>query len=426
MNKNAICKNSTISPMLKLSSNKQKEDMMLHDKYSKLDYVQNRKADYWRARVKAKGVILDEVEKLTGYTRHYSALLLRSHHNLTKPKPVRKRFKNCIYGPAVRSVVLAVRKAQFGACAELTQPLLVTMAEKLINCGEMARPDSDTMEKLRAISLSTVKRIFKTDNDRSYEKLKLHGGMTTPGTTIKAQVAVRVGFWDVTKPGYFEIDTVAHNGGDPNGTFIYTVNMTDVVTGWTEPEAIMGKGELATVNAINDMKEDLPYAMVGLDSDGGSEFINWHLHRYCKRHKLNFTRSRSGQSNDNAHVEEKNRVVVRRLVGHARYDTPEQLAITQELYRGPWRLYYNFFLPTRKVTNRSYDKVTGKARYTYDAARTPYQRVLDHSDIPEEVKTKLRKEYDILNPITLMQNINRLEKKLMKTLKNDDVVEDYS
>ena len=408
--------------MLKMLINKQKEAMVLHDKYSKLDYVQNRKSDYWRAKRKVKSVILDEVVKLTGNTRRYSALLLRTHHNLTKPNLAKKRLASRIYGPAVRSVVLAVRKAQSGACAELTQPLLIIMTNKLVGCGEMARPDSDIMEKLERISLSTVKRIFRTDHDRSYVKLKLHGGMTTPGTALKAQVAVRVGFWDVTKPGYFEIDTVAHNGGDPNGTFVYTVNMTDVVLGWTEPEAIMGKSELPTVNAIDDMKNDLPYSLVGLDSDGGSEFINWHLHRYCKRNKLNFTRSRSDHKNDNAHVEEKNRVVVRRLVGHARYDTPEQLAIMNELYRGPWRLYYNFFLPTRKVTGRSYDKVTGKARYTYDAARTPYQRVLDHPDIDEEIKAKLRKEYDILNPITLMENINQLEKKLMKTLQNDDAL----
>jgi len=396
---------------------------MLHDKYSKLDYVQNRKSDYWRAKRRDKGVILGEVEKLTGYNRHYAAWLLGSHQNLVKSKPAQRRAKSRFYGPEVRQVVLAVRKAQLGACAELTQPTLTTMTEKLVDCHELVQPDSDTMEKLGTISLSTVKRIFQTDYDRSYQKLKLHGGMTTPGTALKAQVAVRVGFWDVTKPGYFEIDTVAHNGGDPNGTFIYTVNMTDVILGWTEPEAIMGKGEKATVMAIDDIKEDLPYELVGLDSDGGSEFINWHLHRYCKRHKLNFTRSRSDQKNDNAHVEEKNRVVVRRLVGHARYETKEQLAIMNELYRGPWRLYYNFFLPTRKVTKRSYNKVTGKARYRYDIARTPYQRALDHPNIPQETKAKLRKDYAILNPITLTKDINRLEQKLMKTLQDGNVVE---
>lgn len=247
---------------------------MLRNKYSKLDYVQNRKKDYRKANRKTKGRILDEIVKLTGYDRHYIAVLLRSHHDLSAPKPAQKRLKSRIYGLEVRRVVLIVRKNLLGACAELTHPQLLIMTNKLISCGELVQPNSDTMEKLGRISLTTVKRIFQMDHDRSYEKLKLHGGMTTPGTTLKAQVAVRVGFWDVTKPGYFEVDTVAHNGGDPNGTFIYTVDMTDIVTGWSEPEAIMGKSEQATVCAIDDIDRSLPFAMAGLDSDGGSEFIN--------------------------------------------------------------------------------------------------------------------------------------------------------
>jgi hypothetical protein len=405
--------------MLKASNHKQKEKIVLPDKHSKLAYVQAKKKQYRKAGRGGKSGLLTEVISLTGYDRHYAAALLRTHYNLTKLKPKEQRLRTRIYGPDVRDVVLAVRHALFGACGELVQPVLVSMTSKLVSCGELARPSSEAMNKLGRISLSTVKRVFADDHDRSYEKLKLYGGTTHPGSLLKAQVAVRVGFWDVTTIGYFEVDTVAHNGGDPNGIFIYTVNMTDVITGWTEPEAIMGKSERATVWAINDIREELPYAMIGLDSDGGSEFINWHLHRYAEKHQINFTRSRPDQSDDNAHIEQKNRVVVRRLVGHARYDTPEQLIIMQELYRGPWRTYFNFFLPTRKVTHRSYDKQSGKTRYTYDAARTPYQRVLDHPDVPGDAKEKLKQEYATLNPIDLLENIHRLKEELMATLQTD-------
>jgi len=393
--------------------------MVLHTKDSKLDYVQEKKRAFRKAGRKAKMALLTEAAEFTGYNREYVAVLLRSHHDLTKPRPKEKRLRLRIYGPEVTDVVLAVRRALSGACGELVQPDLLTMTDKLVAVGELARPAAETMMLLSQVSLSTVKRMLKEDHDRSYEHLKLHGGMTTPGKLLKAQVAVRVGFWDVTDPGYLEIDTVAHNSGDPNGVFIYTVNATDVVIGWTEPEAIMGKGERATVYALDDISQDIPYPVLGLDSDGGSEFINWHLYRYAKKHKLNFTRSRPGQSNDNAHIEQKNRVAVRRIVGHARYDTPEQLMILQELYRGPWRLYFNYFLPTRKVTSRSYDRQSGKARYTYDAARTPYQRVLDHPDIPAAAKEKLRQDYATLNPIDLLKNIHRLENKLMATLQAD-------
>jgi hypothetical protein len=124
--------------------------------------------------------------------------------------------------------------------------------------------------------------------------------------------------------------------------------MTDVVTGWTEPEAIMGKRERATVWAINDIREDLPYAMAGLDSDGGFEFINWHLHRYADKHQINFTRSRPSQSNDNAHIEQKNRVVVRRLVGHARYDTTNNSKFCKSFTGGPGgRTSTSAFRPAR-------------------------------------------------------------------------------
>lgn len=391
--------------------------MVLHDQHSKLDYIQSLKKPYRAAIRSAKTSLLDIAVELTGYHRQYIAVLLRSHHNLIKPKPLIRRRRARIYDPEVRAIVLRVRRTLFGACAELIQPVLVSMVEKLVACKELAPPPSqDCMDKLARISVSTVKRIFQEDHDRTYEKLKLHGGTTSPGKLLKAQVTVRVSFWDVTTPGFFEIDTVAHNGGDPNGTFIFTVNMTDVLTGWTEPEAIMGKGEQATVRAIDDIRSELPYEPKGIDSDSGGEFINWHLKRYCEKYAIDFTRSRSGQKNDNAHVEQKNRVAVRQLVGHGRYDTNEQLNLLNELYRGPWRLYYNFFIPTRKVISRSYNKSTGKATFTYDKARTPYQRILDHPDIPEGQKQKLKVQYATLNPEALLREIQGLRNKLWATL----------
>ncbi len=394
---------------------------MLQDKHSKLDYLQSLKKAYRAATRSAKTSLLDIAVDLTGYNRHYAALLIRSHHNLLKSKTPELRKRKRIYGSDVRDVVLAVRKVQFGACAELVQPILVERTEQLVNFGEMQPPTQDVMDKLVKISISTVKRMFIADHDRSYDRLKLHGGMTTPGKLLKPMVAVRVSFWDETTPGFYETDTVAHNGGDPNGTFIFSVNMTDVLSGWTEPEAIMGKGEASCVAAIDDIRRSLPIDFKGIDSDSGSEFINWHLYRYCKQASIDFTRSRSGQKNDNAHIEQKNRVVIRELVGHSRYDTKEQLAVLNKLYRGPWRLYYNYFLTTRKVLKRSYDKSSGKASFTFDAARTPYRRILDHPDIPEDVKQKLKEEYATLNPAALMREVTRLRNHLLATIPNDSI-----
>ena len=401
--------------MLTVSTNKHTEALVLHDQHSKLDYLQALKKAYWADTRPAKTSQLTIAVELTGYHRDYVASLLRSHHNLLTPKTSGLRKRKRIYGSEVRTVIRAIRKVQFGACAELVHPIMVERVMQLITFGELTQPSQDCLEKLGRISLSTVKRIFSEEHDRSYEKLKLHGGMTAPGTLLKAQVAVRVSFWDETTPGFYEIDTVAHHGGDPNGTFIFTVNMTDVLTGWTEPEAIMGKGEHACVAAIDSIRQTIPCSFVGIDSDGGSEFINWHLFRYCERNRIDFTRSRSGQKNDNAHVEQKNRVVVRELVGHDRYDTREQLALLNQLYRGPWRIYYNYFLPTRKVLKRSYDRSSGKAHFTYDKARTPYQRIIDHPDVPNETKAQLRQVYATLNPAQLQRDVNRLRNHLQAT-----------
>jgi hypothetical protein len=407
--------------MLNASNNKHEEDMMLTKKHSKLDYLQSLKPAYRNANRQNKKAILDVAKTFTGYHRTYIAYLLRNSRDLLADKPQRLRNRRRRYGPDVVSAVLTIQHALAGACGELVQPALSEMADKLEAFGHLKLTD-DTKAKLGTVSLSTVKRMLKANKERSYTKLKLQG-TTKAGDLLKAQVAVRIGFWDETEPGFFEVDTVAHNGSDPAGTFVFTVNMTDVLLGWTEPFSIMGKGEKATVAAIEDVRSGLPYAIVGIDSDGGGEFINWHLKRYTKRLKINFTRSRAYHSDDNAHIEQKNNVAIRWTVGYARYDTPEQLRLLNQLFRGPWRLYFNFFLRTRKVTSRSYDKLTGKTKHVYDKARTPYQRVLDHPNIPEATKDKLRAQYATLDPMKLLAHIEELQRQIRLTKSRSELDE---
>ena len=386
---------------------------MLTKKHSKLDYLQSQKAAYKQGSRKQKSDLLNVATVFTGYHRNSIARLLRGSRNLLADSPQLLRTRKRRYGSDVVSAVLTIQHALAGACGELVQPALVEMADKLEAFGHLKLTD-ETKAKLATVSLSTVKRMLKTNKERSYTNLKLQG-TTKAGDLLKAQVAIRIGFWDETEPGFFEVDTVSHGGPEPLGTFIFTVNMTDVLLGWTEPFAIMGKGETATVAAIEDVRIGLPYAIVGIDSDGGSEFINWHLKRYCERLKINFTKSRAYHSDDNAHIEQKNNVAVRRVVGYDRYDTPEQLKLFNRLYRGPWRLYFNFFLRTRKVTSRSYNKQTGKTTHTYDTAKTPYQRVLNHPNIAETTKAKLREQYATLDPMKLLTEIEELQRQIRLT-----------
>jgi len=200
-------------------------------------------------------------------------------------------------------------------------------------------------------------------------------GRTKPGTLLKHQVPIRTDHWDVTEPGYVEIDLVAHSGSSAEGEFIYSLNLTDIFTGWTATRAVMGKGQRGVVAALDAMATGLPFALKAIDSDNGSEFLNAHLVRYCKQHNLKFTRSRPYKKDDNAHIEQKNWTHVRKLIGYARFDSPRALAAMNDLYSCEWSRMMNLFQPSVKLVS----KVRKGSRITrrHDAAQTSLDRLLN-------------------------------------------------
>jgi hypothetical protein len=209
--------------------------------------------------------------------------------------------------------------------------------------------------------------------------------------------------WDEQQPGFVEIDLVAHGGDSAAGEFIYTLDVVDVFTGWTECRAVPNRGQRAVFAALVAIRDRLPFPLRGIDSDNGAEFINHHLYRYCNREHIVFTRSRSYRKNDQAHVEQKNWSVVRRQVGYDRYESPAALDALNELY-DLLRLYGNCFLPVLKLETKSW--VDGHVKKKYDLACTPYQRMLASDDVPESAKTTWRAIYAELNPVRLRQQIN--------------------
>ncbi len=288
------------------------------------------------------------------------------------------------------------------------------LVAKLEACGELAI-DDETRRLLLSASIATVKRHITRAKRRSTVPL----GTTKPGNLLKRQIAVRYGRWNETNPGWLESDTVAHGGDSAEGQFIHSYNFVDIATGWNEQIASMGKGERATVAGFDEVREPcrFPFPILGIDSDNGSEYINKHLMRYCKREKITFTRSRPYKKNDNAHVEQKNWEAIRKVVGYARLDTEERLATLNELYRGPLRLYLNYFQPTRKRKLVTIDTDSGKKHTHYFEAKTPYQRVMEHPDIPKETKAMLQSEYSNLNPTKLLAEIHELLARLRRDLR---------
>jgi hypothetical protein len=231
---------------------------------------------------------------------------------------------------------------------------------------------------------------------------------------LKKHIPIKTNQWDETRPGFLEADTVAHCGESMAGMFAFTLDCVDIATTWTEQRAVWGKGEAGVLQQIKDIEDSLPFPLLGFDSDNGSEFLNYHLLRHFHERKqpIQFTRSRPYHKNDNAHVEQKNWTHVRQWLGYQRFDNPGVIPLLNKLYTSEWRLYHNFFLPSVKLIEKK--RIASRTIKRYDTPKTPYQRVMESTDISDEIKHSLENQFEKLNPFRLRRN---MEKKLDKIFK---------
>jgi hypothetical protein len=199
-------------------------------------------------------------------------------------------------------------------------------------------------------------------------------GRTKPGTLLKHQIPIRTERWDVGEPGWGEIDLVSHSGANADGEFAHSMNFTDIHSTWVETRAVLTKAQTGIIDALDSMRESLPFVLRGLDSDNGSEFINHHVFRYCQRHKIQFTRGRPYKKDDNAHIEQKNWTHVRRLVGWERIDTRAAVDLLNDLYCNEWRWMMNLFQPSVKLLCK--ERRGSRLRRKYDKPATPLDRLL--------------------------------------------------
>lgn len=230
-------------------------------------------------------------------------------------------------------------------------------------------------------------------------------GRTKPGTLLKHHIPLKTDRWDVTTPGFGEIDLVAHAGSSGEGEFVHSLNLTDIHTTWVETRAVMGRGQARVRAALDELRQALPFALKGIDSDNGSEFINAHLYGYCQAHQIQFTRGRPYKKDDNAHVEQKNWTHVRKLLGYVRYDTPEALDAMNDLYRHELRLFQNLFLPSVKLVSKV--RVGARVRRVYDGPHTPLERVLTSPEADPVKVAQLVALRDRLDPFRLAQAIDQ-------------------
>ena len=373
---------------------------------------------YQKARKKEKGVILDEFTKLSGYSRRYASHVLISHGRKVRINErcvlqfdVRKteiRKKPKVYDNAVAEALREIWYIMDCICGKRLGPALREVIRRLERFGEI-RLSAEVRQKLFSISPASIDRLLAKERKRHQIKGR---GNTKPGTLLKNQIPIRTfSDWNERQPGFVEIDLVGHDGGDSHGDFAQTLDVTDVCTTWTETAAVRNKAQVWVFEALKDIRMRMPFPLMGIDSDGGGEFINDQLFRYCQQEKITFTRSRSYRKNDSCFVEQKNYSVVRRAVGYLRYDTEEEILTLKELYRH-LRLYTNFFQPTMKLLEKT--RIGSKVTKKYDKPITPYQRVLVSPDVSAADKHTLKKLYATLNPAQLKRHITRLQQKLYK------------
>mgnify|MGYP001616535539 CR=1 FL=1 len=269
----------------------------------KMNYFKSIYQRYHRATRQAKKQILDEFCNICNYNRKYAIWLLNSPPKEKKFKSTRKKI--FIYSQETVSILEAIWEASgflWSQRLKAALPLWLPWAKQKFNIS----PEIE--KQLLTISPAQIDRRLKNKKHRLKKKIY---GTTRPGTLLKHQIQVKTDNWDVTTPGFLEIDMVSHSGSSADGDFILSLNCTDIHTAWTETRAVMGKGQTLTLDAIIDIKNSLPFTLRGIDSDNGSEFINYHLKRFCDNNKIQFTRSRPYKKDDNAHIEHGETVLLR-------------------------------------------------------------------------------------------------------------------
>lgn len=369
------------------------------------------KPRYLKATKREKGEMLDEFCQNSGYNRDYAVRILRAGYDHDRVARLGRQHRAKKYGHDVLAAIVKVWELLEYPCGLRLKPTLVATAQALARFGELIVNEA-TLEALGTISAKTLDRRLK--KERIERRLQKNRGTTRHGSLLKSSIPIRITNWNTQELGNLETDTVAHNGGDPSGECLYSLDLVEICTGWSEQLAVMGKGERGVVAAIEVMKKAMPFIIKGLDSDSGSEFINWHLVKYCQTNNWFFTRSRPDRKNDNAYVEQKNRTHIRDWLGYGRYDTVEQQAMINDLYRQELRLFNNFFRPVMKIKTK--EKVNNSVcKKTYDTAQTPYQRLLRTKELTDEQKEQLTKQYLTLNPAELKRTINKKLKNIRQT-----------
>jgi hypothetical protein len=359
---------------------------------------------YLTAGPEHKRKLLDQAQELLGYHRKAAIRSLRAPTIQPGPRIITGRPTT--YEPELLLPYLRpIWQATDYACGRR----LVAMLPEWIPAYEQheRKLPGEVREKLLMASGRTL--------DRLLEPLRGQGGgrsLTRPGTLLRHQIPIRGSVWEEGKAGWLEVDTVALCGGTTAGEYVWMVDGVDYATTWVELRAMWGRGQDGTLAALRDVEANLPFALLGLDSDNGGEFLNYHVMRWLQKRPrpVFMTRSRPYKKDDNAHVEQKNYTHVRQCFGYERHDNPEVVALMNMLIKSAYGPLLNFFHASLKLERK--ERTEGKLRRVYGNAQTPLARVLASAQVTLPTKRRLQEEKSRLNPFALKKVVTRTLKEI--------------
>ena len=351
-----------------------------------------------------KGALLDEFCEHYGYERKYAIKLLGeaapAAASRERPGPEPK------YEPVLEVVERIWTQAEQLCGKRLAPALKLWLPHYSRHYGRLLPCQKKLLE---AVSPATLDRMLA-----GRKAQKRHGlSATRPGTLLRRQVPIQGEVWDERRVGFLEADSVAHCGESLAGSFVNSLTYTDLACTWTEGRAVWNKGSEGVLTQTRDVEAKLPFAILGFDFDNGGEWLNWSLIRYLQvRPKpVRVTRSRPYHSDDNAHVEQKNWMWPRQLLGYGRLEDPQLVGPINALYTEVWGPLHNFFLPSMKLIKKW--RVGSRWVRRHDAPQTAYQRLLGHGVLCTKAQRQLRDRHESLDPFVLAA---KLEKQLKPIL----------
>ena len=367
-------------------------------------YLEEIRFRYRNSAKKAKGKILDEFCGVCGLTRKHAIKILKGTLSPRSRRP----------GPRSKYQREDVLKALTELWQLMNQMCSKKMVIAFIDWLPFYEAKDEVKRLLLQMSASTVDRLLRV------HRSPLQRGLSaTRPSLIKNRIPLRLLDGEITMPGYMESDTVAHCGNSLAGDFGNSLTMTDLSSGWTENRAVWTKTAVKIVAQMKDVEERLPFTLIGIATDNGTEFLNEVVLEYFRNRQapVSMVRRRPYKKNDNAHVEQKNWTHVRQLFGYDRIEDPSLIPLMNEIYRAYWNPLQNFFTPAFKL--KSKERIGGRVKKVYELPKTPYKRLLESSYVSEKDKSNLKDTYHTKNPIYLKKEMDKKLKEFFRLV--DDI-----